>query len=301
MPVNFPEIWAKRVIHNLETKDKAPWLDGISELSADVHVINEGAKTEMNKIHVAETDFEVDVLFNNNTYPIAAQKYEDGTIEITLDKLQTKVTTVSDDQVMGASYDKIDAVTEKHTRGLNVNKYMKAIHSIAPQEKTDKTPILVIAGDKLTRSDIANLKRECDKAKFGGKDYTRRLVLTSKHYNDLLDTDERFANMVVNFNEGTVAPKLYGFEIFEYDGMPLYDANDKKKPFGSAELPTDREASVVFIKERIAKKTGKTKQYFASAKDDPENQTNRLSYRHYFIATPFQNRGVGAILDKAAE
>ena len=100
MPANFPEIWLKRVIRNIDKNTAATFLDGIPELDADVTVINEGDVTEKNKIYVATTDFDVDVLINNTTYPIAAQVYEDGTVEITLDKYQTKVVTVGDSQLV---------------------------------------------------------------------------------------------------------------------------------------------------------------------------------------------------------
>ncbi len=299
MPQNFPEIWENRVIQNLKSNDEAPWLEGVSELSASVQVINEGAASEQNKIYVAETDFDVDVLINNSTYPIPVQKYEDGTIEITLDKLQTKVTTLSDDQCIGASYNKIDAVTKGHTRSIKVSKYMKAIHAIAPAVHTAKTPVLTVAGERMTYDDLVALKSACDKAGFGGKGFTRRLVLCNKHWNEMLLDRERFANMLISQTNGTVSAKILGFEIFEYEGMPVYAVNGKKQPYGVKSLETDREASVVFVKERIAKKTGLTKQYFAPAKFDPEQQTNRLSYRHYFIATPFQNQKIGAIIDKA--
>ena len=116
MPANFPEIWLKRVIRNIDKNTAATFLDGIPELDADVTVINEGDVTEKNKIYVATTDFDVDVLINNTTYPIAAQVYTDGTVEITLDKYQTKVVTVTDDAVKGASYDKIGENEQKEER-----------------------------------------------------------------------------------------------------------------------------------------------------------------------------------------
>ena len=70
MPANFPEIWLDRVIENLDNSDQAPWLDGVAELDADVSQMGENTATESNVIHIAATDFDVDVLINNNTYPI---------------------------------------------------------------------------------------------------------------------------------------------------------------------------------------------------------------------------------------
>ena len=147
MPANFPEIWLKRVIANIDKNTAATFLDGIPELDVDVSVINEGDATEQNKIYVAATDFDVDVLINNTTYPIAAQEYNDGTVELTLDKYQTKVVTVSDDAVKGASYDKIDSVTKSHSNSISRGKYKKAIHSLAPADDSNsKIPVLTTTG-----------------------------------------------------------------------------------------------------------------------------------------------------------
>ena len=67
MPANFPEIWLGRVIENIDNSDLAPWLDGVPELDADVTQLGEGTASESNIIHVATTDFDVDVLINNTT------------------------------------------------------------------------------------------------------------------------------------------------------------------------------------------------------------------------------------------
>ncbi|MFK7060944.1 hypothetical protein V3Q90_12550, partial [Flavobacterium oreochromis] len=98
MPANFPEVWVDRVRENLDNSDQAPWLEGVPELDADVSQFGENTATESNVIHIATTDFDVDILINNTTYPIPVQQYEDGTLSFSLDKYQTKVITVSDDQ-----------------------------------------------------------------------------------------------------------------------------------------------------------------------------------------------------------
>lgn len=303
MPQNFPEVWLNRVIQNLDEADMATFLEGIPELAVDVTVINEGQASEMNKIYVAATDFEVDVLINNNTYPIPFQAYNDDTIEITLDKYQTKVITLSDDDIMGASYDKIDIVTGASKRGILVNKYQKAIHSIAPAAETADTPIMEATGGpdaltdsdgrpRLTYEDLVAFK-EATKHLKGEK----RLVLNESHWNDLLLDRKRFADKIADHVEGKPAPKIAGFRMYEYDGdMPIFTSAKVKKPYGAIQDPTDKVASVMFIKTAIAKKTGLTKQYFAEAKSNPATQTNDLAYRHYYVAIPFQNKNIAAIL-----
>lgn len=300
MPANFPEIWVDRVIDNLKKADVATWLEGISEIATDVTTINEGTMSEKQKIYVAATDFDVDVLINNNTYPIEVQEYDDGTIEITLDKFQTKVTSLPDDIIDGASYDKIDVATNSHRRSILDSKYNKSLHAIAPTSDTEDTPVLQATGGPdaieingrliLTYEDLVEAKRRC-----GWKSV--RLVLTNDHWNDLALDRKRFGDQLVNYKEGNPAPVISGFELHKFDdgAFPLYTAAGTKKPFGSILEAGDTEASVIFAKTAIAKKTGKTKQYFTAAKNNPRTQANELNYRHYYIATPYQAKKIGAI------
>ena len=87
---------------------------------------------EENIIHIPTTEFNPEVLINNQTYPIAVESFTDDTVIVKLDKYQTKATKVTDDQIIGASYDKIDAVTKSHTNSINAKKYKKALHALAP-------------------------------------------------------------------------------------------------------------------------------------------------------------------------
>ena len=305
MPANFPEIWLDRVIENIDNSDLAPWLDGVPELDADVTQLGEGTASESNIIHVATTDFDVDVLINNNTYPIPVQQYADGTLSFSLDKYQTKVITVSDDQVMGASYDKIDVVTRKGTKSITSTKFVKAIHSIAPTSNAAKTPVMLATGGpdalataggrlRLTYEDLVEFKSRCEAA--GMPEGEIRLVLCNDHWNDLLLDRKNFGNQLVDYAKGKPNPMIAGFELFQYSKMPKYTAAGVKTAYGAVPGGTDKTASVAFVKEGIAKKSGLTKQYFVKAADNPSNQTNDLAYRHYFIATPFRAQMIGAIL-----
>lgn len=305
MPANFPEIWLGRIIQNLDRSDIATFLEGLSEIGADVVQINQGQLSEQNKIYVPSTEFEVDVLINNTTYPIAVQTYADGTIEITLDKYQTKVVTLSDDQIIGASYDKIDVVQKASVRSITTSKYKKAIHSIAPAGDTVDTPVMAATGGeaaltdpsgrkRLTYEDIVAFKSACDKA--GMDEDGRRLVLCTDHWNDLLLDRKNFGNQLVDYAKGKPAPFISDFELHKYPVMPIYTSLKAKKAYGAIVEAGDTVASVCFVKEKIGKKTGLTKQYFAEAKNNPKTQTNDLSYRHYFIAVPYQNKHIAAIV-----
>ena len=91
------------------------------------------------------------------------------------------------------------------------------------------------------------------------------------------------------------APVIAGFELYQYNGNPLYTSAGVKKAFGAVKAAGDREGSVAFWDGGIAKKTGLTKQYFTPASTDTANQSNLLNYRHYFMAVPFESRFIGTI------
>ena len=303
MPANFPEVWIARLIEKLREADEATFLDGIPELIGDVSVINGGAMNEQNQVHVAATDFDIDILINNNTYPIPLQAYNDETITIMLDKYQSKVVALTDDQTIGASYDKIDAVQRNYKVRQVEEKYQKAIHSIAPLANTTATPVIEATGGPdaieidgrliFTYEDLVEANRKTKGFK------KKRLVLCEDHWNDLLLDRKRFGDQLVNYKTGMPMPNIAGFEITHYLGeMPIFDSSLDKKAYGAAfdGVAGDKRASVIFNPNRVAKKTGITKQYFKPSSLDPENQTNKLSYRHYFIATPFQARYIAAIV-----
>ncbi|MDB0602632.1 hypothetical protein PL373_16140 [Tenacibaculum maritimum] len=302
MPANFPEVWLDRVIQSFDNSDVATFLEGIPEINADVHQINEGQITEKNIIYVPTTDFEVDILVNNNSYPIPFQEYSDGTVQMELDKYQTKVVTLKDDDTIGSSYDKIDVCTRSCTRAISSDKYKRAIHSIAPLKHTAKTPVLKATGGAESLADESGRKRLTYEDLVAAKQATkgfgdRRLVLNDTHWNDLLLDRKNFGNQLIDYAKGKPNPMIAGFEIHKYDGdMPLFTAAKAKKPYGAVLEPTDLEASVIFVKEAIGKKTGLTKQYFVKAENNPTRQTNDLSYRHYFVASPYRAEKIAAII-----
>lgn len=300
MPANFPEIWLAAIIRIFSSAMSAPWLDGITEIAANVSTINAGSVSEKNIIHVPETTFEAEVLVNNTTYPIDVQVYEDGTIDITLDKYQTKVTSLSDDQTIGASYDKIKEVTRSHTEPIVKKKYQKALHSIAPASNAAATPVITTTGaddgtgrKRLTYNDLVALKSKIDAN--DTDQMGRRLVLCSDHWNDLALDRDRFGDKFMNYETGKVMNVL-NFEIYPYIACPQFTAAGVKVAFGAVAPAGSHQASVFFQKDNIGKKTGDTKQYFLPAVQNPRTQSNELNYRHYFVAMPYKARYIGAIV-----
>jgi hypothetical protein len=304
MPTNFPEVWRHRVETNLRSTDEAPWLDGVEELDTTVLEVGSGSASESNIIHIPTSDFEPDVLLNNTTYPIALQAYTDSEVTISLDKYQTKVTTLTDDQVIGAAYNRIDAATRTHIQAILKSKYAKAIHAIAPASNAANTPVIATSGaivggaefgrKLFTYADLVAMKSKFDALQMPMSG--RRIVLAPDHYNDLLLDRERFGDNFSNFRSGEVAPMVAGFQIYQYIANPYYNASSVKLAFGAVPTGTDFQASVAFYVPNIAKKTGMTKQYFAPSALDPQNQTNKIAYRHYFIAVPKRSKYIGAIV-----
>ena len=302
MPANFPEVWRARVETNLRQTDSAPWLDGVEELDTSVLEVGSGAASEQNVIHIPTTDFEVDVLVNNSAYPLALQAYTDDTVTIQLDKYQTKVITLSDDQVIGASYNRIDAATRTLTQGVLKKKYGRAAHAIAPAANTAATPVILTSGPVaggaafgrrvLVYADLVRLKGLWDDLEID--EQNRRLVLCTDHWNDLLLDRERFGDNFSNYRTGNVSPMVAGFEIKQYVANPYYTGTTKKA-YGAAPVAGDYKASFAFYTPNIAKKTGLTKQYFEPSVNDTQNQTNKYAVRHYFIAVPKRAKYIGAI------
>lgn len=302
---NYPEMWESRVEERLTQADEAPWLDGIPEIDSPVITLGAGAKTEKNIVFIPTTDFAPEVLINNNTYPLNAVEYDDGTIQITLDKYTPEVVTLQDDQVMGASYDKIDAATRTTLTAIAEKKYARAIHSIAPMSNKVATPVLlttgsVVSGRKiLIYDDLVALKSVLDTQSIPAAN--RRIVLCTDHWNDLLLDRKNFGDQLVNYKAGTVAPNIAGFDIYQYIDNPYFTVATKTKvAYGAIPTPAEQRASVAYWTGNIGKKTGITKQYFCPAAINPRGQSNELSYRHYFVATRKQEKAVGAIVsDKA--
>ncbi len=68
------------------------------------------------------------------------------------------------------------------------------------------------------------------------------LVLCSDHVNDLLQTEQRFKDHYnINQTEGKIG-RLYGFDIYEYDGTPYYNSAGKKLAWGAVPGATDSQS-----------------------------------------------------------
>ena len=295
MATVYREVWTGEVIKGFNAGLKDTFLDGVKDYSRYVT-----GDEESQVIHSSYFVVEPDVLINNTTYPIPIQELNGEDIPIALDKYQTKVTPITDDELYALSYDKMQNVKESHSNALVKNRLKKAIHAFAPAEDSANTPVLLTSGatvngrKRLVWEDLVNLRQAYTDAEIEIEGL--RLVLCSDHVNDLLLQDTSFQKSYANFKDGIITNQL-GFEIREYSVNPYFDAATKKKlSFGALPTETSSRASVVFPISKVGKASGKTKMYFSEAKTDPQNQRNLINFRNYFIALPLITQGFAAVV-----
>lgn len=278
----FTEIWIGELVKKLKGFLSGAWLDGIPDQSS---IVNNDV------IHLVDVGVEPEVLINNTTYPIDVQVLQDEDIPVSLDKFQTKATPVTDDELYAVSYDKMQRVRDAHASAIDEAKLRKAAHALCAQQNSATTPVLETSGEAgadgrkaITLADVLAMKSAMDGLGVPAED--RRLVLCPDHVNDLLATAQTFREQYgIDRTNGTVA-RLYGFDIYEFAGTPLYTAAGKKKAIDATAAAGEYHCSFAFYVPRVFKATGSTKMYYSEAGTDPQNQRNLINFRHYFIAMP---------------
>ena len=292
------EIWTGEQIKQFRTAlESWGWL-------ARIRSYNQHVKNDV--IHFVAIGGDPKVLVNNKTFPIGITALEDADKPVSLDKFSTEATPVTDDELHAASYDKMASVQERHRDALVETFGQRAIHAIAPDENNTDIPVLRTTGDAqegrkmMTSADLLALKRSFDKMGIPKQD--RVLVLCSDHVNDLLQTEQRFKEHYnINQTEGKIG-RLYGFDIYEYDGTPYYNATTGKKlAWGAVPAATDVQSSVAFYAGRMMKAAGSTKFYWSKAETDPQNHRNLVNFEQYGICLPLSETNCRAAIvsDKA--
>lgn len=291
------EIWTGEMIKAFRTSaESLGWMQRIR--SYNQYVDND-------VIHFVAIGGDPEVLVNNTTYPLAIKALEDADKPISLDKFSTEATPVTDDELHAISYDKMASVQERHREALREKIAQRGIHAIAPDEATDGVPVIKTSGEsdgtrkKMVFADLVNLKREFDKLGIPTTD--RVLVLCSDHVNDLLETEQKFKEHYnINQTDGKIC-RLYGFDIYEYDGTPYYNmTTGKKLAWGAVSAGTDARASVAFYAGRMMKAYGSTKFYHSEAKNDPLYHRNLVNFEQYGICLPLSETKCRAAIISAA-
>lgn len=295
----FVEIWTGEMIKAFRTAPESlGWYDRIK--SYDQYVDND-------VIHFTELGGDPNVLVNNTTYPLDIQTLTDADRPVSLDKFDTTATPVTDDELHACSYDKMASVLERHREALREKVCQKAIHAIAPATNKEKAPVLLTTGEsdgtrrKLLPTDLLRLKKEFDKMGIPKAD--RVLVMCSDHINDLLETEQSFKEHYnINQTEGKIA-RLYGFDIYEYDGTPYYNASSRTKlDWGATPASTDTQASVAFYAGRMMKANGSVQFYHSEAAKDPLYHRNLVNFRKWGICLPLTDEDcTAAIISEPAK
>ena len=111
-------------------------------------------------------------------------------------------------------------------------------------------------------------------------------MLCPDHANDLLLASQTFREQFnIDRNTGRIG-MLYGYEIYEYGGTPLYTTARQKKDVGAVASDGEFPCSFAFYTPRVFKATGSTKMYYSEAAGDPEYQRNKINFSHRFICMP---------------
>ena len=106
----YKEVWTGELVKSVSTAESGTFLETIPDSSQ---------YAENDVIHLVDVGVEPDVIINNTTYPIPLQALDDDDIPIKLDKLTTKTTPISDDELYALSYDKIATVKDKHASAIS--------------------------------------------------------------------------------------------------------------------------------------------------------------------------------------
>lgn len=291
------ELWTGELVKALRGRLESSWLDGIPDASS---------VAENDVLHLVDVGVDPDVLINNTTYPIPEQALDDKDLTISLNKFQTKVTPVTDDELYALSYDKMARVKDSHANALTDAKFKKSAHSFCAQRHAKATPVLKTSGEKVTETgrkrmtikDVLAMKAAMDDNHVPAEN--RRLVLCTDHVNDLLGTDQNFREQYnINRTDGTIA-RLYGFTIYEFANTPIYAKTGEKKAVDATAEAGEFQCSFAFYTPRVFKCTGSTKMYYSEAATDPAHQKNRINFRHYFIAMP-KKPDAGCVMMSAHE
>lgn len=283
------ELWTGAMVKALREGKQATFLEGIEDHSS---IVNNDV------IHLVEVGVDPDVLVNNTTYPIDLQALDDKDIPVKLNKFQTKPTPITDDELHAISYDKMARVTESHKNALQDKKAVMAAHSLTPKKHTKETPVLKATGEvdpetkrqKLIRKDLVALKRAMDKNLVPVQG--RRLVLCTDHVNDLLETEQNFADHLYNAETGKIK-RFLGFEIHEFAENPVFSKTGQKKNLDEEIQEGEFQGSFAFYVPRVFMANGSTKTYPTPA--DAQNQRSLYAARTYNIVMPKKMDACAAI------
>lgn len=262
-------------------------------------------------INLTEIGADPIVLIDNTAYPIPVATHNDTPVAMVLRKLQTERSIITDDILHGISYDVIGVRAEQHSEKLMETCFALSNYMFAPQQHAAKTPLVLTSGatgntignpahKAITMQDIVNAKYALDNIR--APKLGRRMVLSSDHLSQLLQTSESFKNQYnIDTSNGRI-PRIWGFDIYEeldtavYLGTTDDRASMQRSAYGAAVTSNDRSASFFYVASNAMYAMTNSKMYHSKAEDDPATQENQINFRKYFLSMPVTARAYGAIV-----
>lgn len=300
----YRQVWTGETLKAMKLLEMFTWVTAITkDYSRFVTPVGE----ENEVINLASFPARPDVLIDNTSYPIASQNLATDNINISLNKFQTKVTKITDDELYANSTQVVKNHTDAHAEAIMENKFAKGAWNICPTGNAAKTPVLVATGGNdgtgrkmLLWEDIVRYKRALDNAEISDRPGSRIMALDTNHQTDLASVDQKFRDQFYDFATGKPFNAL-GFSFYQNNLNPYYNFTSlAKQSLGVTPTNAMRRASMFFSTDRVGKAIGSTKIYLAPAATDPENQSARMNARHYHLITRLMNEGVGAIVSPDA-
>jgi len=126
------ELWTGQLIDNF--RFFGTWAMGLR--TANEYVGN-------NVIHLTQLGADPNVLIDNSVYPIVVNSQTDSDYPVSLKKLDTENTRITEDELYALPYDKTGSTLNKHRRALELTAMQYGLYTIAPSADTAGTPVLL--------------------------------------------------------------------------------------------------------------------------------------------------------------
>jgi len=255
----------------------------LNELTSMDHMV------EYNQINLSVVGADPGIVKDNNTWPLTPTQRTDTGVVIPLATFDTEPTHVTNVEEMETSYDKAQSVVAQHVNTLRAEASKSAAFNIAPAGNTADTPVLLTTGAvkangnrALTYSDITDLSLAFDNANIPAEG--RILVLCPEHKQDLKKQDIDLFKEMIKDNT------LDGFKLYTFTGNPTYNGTTKNA-YGSV---SGKPSSIAFVKSEVMRAMG-------SIEGEPEKRWADyrgwlLGFQMRFVAMPFRNKGIGALV-----
>jgi hypothetical protein len=257
----------------------------LNELTSMDHMV------EYNTINLSQVGADPAVVKNNTTWPLTPVQRTDSGIAIPLATFDTVPTHVTNVDELETAYDKCQSVVAQHAATLRAEATKSAAYNIAPGATSANTPVLLTSGTggAMTYKDITNLSLKFNEANLPQEG--RVLLLCPRHQKDLKLEDITLFKSLIKDGE------IDGFKVYMTTATPNYAVASgaaTKTAYGAV---TGLPSSVAFIKSEVMRAMG-------TIEGEPEKRWADyrgwlLGFQMRFVAQPFRNKGIGAIVSAA--